>query len=226
MSRKHPIRLFQFIRKHFAAGLLIVLPGLFTLLLLRWFLSLVNRWITPLFVRFFIIIGLRDFLTHEVFQYFIPLIGVIVTLVTILGIGLLGRNIIGRRLIRDFDRLMLRIPLVKAIYGSARQLLNSFNASGKEAFREVVMLEYPRKGIYSIGFVTCTCMPGIRERLNKDLVNVFVPTTPNPTSGYLLMVPREDLISLELSIEEAIKLIVSGGIFTPDLSAGGERRSL
>jgi uncharacterized membrane protein len=209
------MRIFQSIRKRFVTGLLIVLPALITILLLRWLFGIVDRWITPFFIRFFIIIGLRDLLSHDLFQYFVPLVGIVITFITILGIGLLGTNLLGKRLIRDFDRLMLRIPLVKAIYGSARQLLNSFNATGKEAFREVVMLEYPRRGIYSIGFVTCPSLPELRDHVERNLINIFIPTTPNPTSGYLLMVPREDLIPLNLTIEEAIKLIVSGGIFTP-----------
>jgi len=206
----------QTIRKRFVAGILIVLPALVTLFVIRWLFGVVDRWLTPLIVRFFIIIGLRDLMSNELFQYFIPLIGIILTFFCILGIGLLGTNIIGKRMIRDFDRFMLRIPLVKPVYGSARQLLNSFTSSGKDAFREVVLLEYPRKGIYSIGFVTCPSTPQIQNRLEKEMVNIFVPTTPNPTSGYLLMVPREELIPLDFSIEEAIKLIVSGGIFTPD----------
>jgi uncharacterized membrane protein len=174
---------FQKIKNRFIAGLLIVFPALVTVLLLKWLFGFVSRWITPFIIKFCIIIGLRDILSHQVFQHLIPLIGIILTFLTVLGIGLLGANIIGKRVIRDFDRLMMRIPLVKAVYGSARQLLDSFDSSGKNAFREVVMLEYPRKGIYSIGFLDAANSraprPGAHEYLYPDHAEPHVRISPH-----------------------------------------------
>lgn len=118
-----------------------------------------------------------------------------------------------------FESWILRIPLVKGIYGSARQLLNAFSATGKGRFSKVVMLEYPRPGLWTIGFVTSEsrhAVPLAASGETVGTVSVFLPTTPNPTSGWLVFAPKDGLLVLDLSIEEGIKLVVSGGIVSPD----------
>ncbi|MDK2822685.1 MAG: hypothetical protein PWQ67_230 [Clostridia bacterium] len=145
----------------------------------------------------------------------IPGIGFISTILLILLIGILAKNIIGKRLINFFDRLMLSLPVVKSIYNAVKQIIEAFIRQDKDAFQKVVLLEYPRKGLYALAFVTGTTRGEIQAKTRQEMINVFLPTTPNPTSGFLLLVPREDLIPLEMSVEEGIKLIISGGVVTP-----------
>jgi uncharacterized membrane protein len=145
----------------------------------------------------------------------IPGVGFISTILLILLIGILAKNIIGKRLINFFERLMLSLPVVKSIYNAVKQIIEAFIRQDKDAFQKVVLLEYPRKGLYALAFVTGTTRGEIQAKTRQEMINVFLPTTPNPTSGFLLLVPREDLIPLEMSVEEGIKLIISGGVVTP-----------
>ncbi|MDX1390385.1 MAG: DUF502 domain-containing protein, partial [Acidobacteriota bacterium] len=145
------------------------------------------------------------------------IVGLVVTVAVIYGIGVLGGNLIGRRIVSAFERLVLRIPLVKGIYGAARQLLDAFTATGTQTFSKVVLLEYPRPGLWVVGFVTREQVHGADDAAPLGgVVPVFLPTTPNPTSGWMVLISRKDLLVLDMSIEEAVKLIVSGGIVGPD----------
>ena len=111
---------------------------------------------------------------------------------------------------------MNSMPVVRTIYGSSKQILETVVASQSEAFREAVILEYPRKGTYVVGFVTGVAKGEIKDKMKREIVNVFVPTTPNPTSGFLLLCPKDDLMYLDMAVEDAIKLVVSAGIVTPN----------
>jgi uncharacterized membrane protein len=130
-------------------------------------------------------------------------------------IGGLATNFLGSRLLALFERLLLRIPLVRTIYTSAKQLLEAITVGRKGAFREVVAFEYPRRGIWVLGFVSST-MPGrVLTAGDDEMVNIFLPTTPNPTSGFLLVLPARDVRRLPITVEEGIKMIVSGGLMLP-----------
>jgi len=115
-----------------------------------------------------------------------------------------------------FDRLANRVPLVRSLYGGSKQILETIMASQSDAFREVVLVEYPRRGIWAIGFVTGVTKGEVQALSKENLINVFVPTTPNPTSGFLLFFKRDDTLVLDMSVEEAVKMVVSGGIVTPE----------
>ena len=119
-------------------------------------------------------------------------------------------------MIRVGERLLGRLPVVRSLYGATKQIMETVMASQSDAFREVVLIEYPRRGIWAIGFVTGSTKGEVQNMSSENLINVFVPTTPNPTSGFLLFFPREDTISLDMGVEEAVKMVVSGGIVTPD----------
>ena len=201
-------------RRIFITGVLIVLPALITFFLLHFLFGKVNRHITPHLRR-----GLSLLPGWEGFAHWIdpvlPILALALTLVLIFAVGLLGTNYLGKRLIDAFHNVMLRIPMVKGVYGSAKQLFDAFRLPGVRAFEKVCMLEYPRRGLYCLGFLTRETDGELREALGQDSVYVFLPTTPNPTSGYLILVPRNDIRVLEMSIEEGIKLIVSGGMVPP-----------
>lgn len=121
----------------------------------------------------------------------------------------------GRKLIETGETLLAKIPLVRNIYLTVKQVIEALFLKNKTAFKQVVMFEYPRKGIYQLGFVTNMGRGEIQIKTNEEVVNVFIPTTPNPTSGMLVLIPKDDLIFLEMSVEQAMKMIISGGIVVP-----------
>ena len=142
-------------------------------------------------------------------------------------IGFFAANFFGRFLIRISEYLLDRVPVVKTIYGAIKQIMETVLANQSEAFREAVLLEYPRKGCWSIGFLTGTTSGEVQAVTKDKMINVFVPTTPNPTSGFLLFVPEKDIYRLHMTVEEALKMVVSGGIVTPpDRSPDGEENSI
>lgn len=145
----------------------------------------------------------------------IPGLGLIIMLCFLILIGMLTANFLGRYVVRLGEYLLDRMPIVRSLYGGIKQILETVLAAQSNAFREVVLLEYPRKGLWSVGFITGTTKGQVQLLTAKETVNVFVPTTPNPTSGYLLFVPKEDIHILDMSVEEGIKLVVSAGIVTP-----------
>ncbi len=137
----------------------------------------------------------------------------VMILVTVLGF--LSRYLIARYFVNLSEKVITSFPFVKTVYGSVKQIVETFSLQEKAVFQKVVMLEYPRKGTYAIGFLTSTAKGETQAKTSADLCNVFVPTTPNPTSGFLLMVPKEDVIELEMSVGEGMKLIISGGAVVP-----------
>ena len=137
-------------------------------------------------------------------------IGVLITLVIIWIIGLVATNIVGRKILKLPEVLLLKAPVVNRIYQTIRQIIQTIIVS-KTALRQVVLVEYPRKGVYTIAFVT-----NVYEEKGKKNVSLFIPTTPNPTSGFFVIVPEEEVIPLKMTVEEAMKLVVSAGIITPE----------
>ena len=147
----------------------------------------------------------------------IPGLGFISMLMIVFVAGLLSRNLVGRIMMAWFENLLRAIPFVRSVYGAVKDLVGAFSLEGKgKTFREVVLIEYPRPGLYSVAFVT-NQLPfiGLGD-VRRDFVNVYIPNPPNPTSGVLILVPREDIIHLELSVEQGLKLSLSGGIVIPD----------
>jgi uncharacterized membrane protein len=146
----------------------------------------------------------------------LPGYGMIIAAICFILIGALTAGILGKLILTMFDRLANRVPLVRSLYGGSKQILETIMASQSDAFREVVLVEYPRRGIWAIGFVTGVTKGEVQALSKENLINVFVPTTPNPTSGFLLFFKRDDTLILDMSVEEAVKMVVSGGIVTPE----------
>ncbi|MFQ5652004.1 MAG: DUF502 domain-containing protein [bacterium] len=146
----------------------------------------------------------------------IPGIGFVTLVLIIITTGILARNYFGRTIVSFGERIVQRIPLINRVYGAIKQISQAFFASQREVFKKAVLFEYPRKGIYSIGFYTQDTRGPVQESLETDMVSIFLPTTPNPTSGFLLFVPKTDIIELNLTIEEALKLVISGGAVVPN----------
>jgi uncharacterized membrane protein len=190
----------------------------------------------PVLITFFIIWQIVDFFDDTVSQliparynpetylpFSLPGLGFLFMLGLLTLIGWFTAGFVGRSLMRAGEQILQRMPVVRSIYGTLKQIFETVLAQSSRSFREVVLVEYPRRGLWAIAFVTGPTRGEIRERFSEELVNVFLPTTPNPTSGFLLFVPARDLIHLEMSIEDGMKLVISGGIVTPPAQLERER---
>lgn len=189
------------LRAYFFAGIFVLFPLIITFYILWYVFTFMEGILKPILIFFL--------------GRYIPGLGFILSLVIIFLIGIFGRNILGKKIISFGERLLFRIPLVRTIYMTTKQILESLFMGRSYVFEQVVMLEYPRKGLYQLGFVTREVSGEVSGKTQKDLVNVFVPTTPNPTSGMLVFVSRGDLIFLNMKVEDGMKLIISGGTLTP-----------
>lgn len=145
----------------------------------------------------------------------IPGIGLLFVFILLTFIGFLTAGLIGKFIIKLGERVISRLPIIRSVYGALKQIFESVLASSSKSFREVVLIEYPRKGVWAIGFITGDTKGEVQNATKENMVNVFLPTTPNPTSGFLLFVPRKDVIILDMNVEEGIKMVISGGIVTP-----------
>ncbi len=187
----------SFLRRHFLTGLLAITPLAITSWILWRMYYLVSEWVQPWVQK---VPGLGE--TYP--EFVLTMMGFTVFALAIIIVGMFTRNLIGMAFFGLVERFFARIPVVKSLFSAIKQLSEVFLQDRRTAFQKVVLFQYPRQGLFSIGFVT-------RDETDELLVNVFLPTTPNPTSGYLLLVPREDVRVLDIPVEEAIKLIVSGG---------------
>ena len=212
------------LRRSVLAGLLIILPLFVTVWLFFLVLRPVQRFVTPPVLTVLDAVGFGSYLAFPGADIAAGAIGLVVTVVLIYLVGLAGSNILGRTIVRMMDNLALSIPLVKSIYGSARQLVETFYSTADRAFDSVVLIEYPRKGIYTVALVTAPTQGELQDRTPGRTVNVFVPTTPNPTSGVLVLARREELIFVDMSVEEALRFVVSGGIVSPQRAEEGNNR--
>lgn len=154
----------------------------------------------------------RRFHPDSYLPFPIPGLGVIFTLVIIQIVGLLSANLLGRKVVKTYETILERIPFVRGIYVAVKQLLQQILSPHSDRFRRAVLVEYPRRGIYSIGFVTGVSEGVTQARTKEKVLNLFIPTTPNPTSGYYLLVPEDQTLPLDLTIDQAFKLIVSAGM--------------
>ncbi len=192
------------VKDYFLTGVLVLIPTVVTLWVLSSILAFVDGFFAGLPPKF-----------HPHTYLPIPGVGVIITGLLVLFVGAFARNYLGRVTYHYGDRLMSNIPVLRGIYKGVKQMLETVVSNPSQQFRKVVLIEYPRKGIYTIAFLTGETRGEIQNITQKDLQNVFVPTTPNPTSGFMLIVPDEDVIPLTMSVEDAFKIIISGGIMNP-----------
>ncbi|MGB1077643.1 MAG: DUF502 domain-containing protein [Bdellovibrionales bacterium] len=197
------------LRNYFLAGILVTAPIAITLYLTYSFLSAIDSKVRR-------IIPFEKLFPPEYHEIAVPGLGIIIAVIFFILVGWFARNFLGRLVIRMSEYVVHRLPVISSLYGAIKQILETVMASKSQAFREVVMLEYPRKGVWSVGFVTGTTEGQIQDNTKEETVNVFVPTTPNPTSGYLLFVPKKELKYLDMTVEQGVKLVVSAGIITPE----------
>ncbi len=194
------------IKTNLAAGVLVLAPIGATVLFLRFVVTQVDQ---------VILLLPEPYRPENYLPFPVPGLGLVVVLMVLFLAGFLARNFLGRWVVRLWERLLLAIPFAGPFYKAVKQLMETVFGDGARDFRRVVLLEYPRKGIYSIGFVTGVAGGEIQHRTDRRVVNVFLPTTPNPTSGFYLAVPEDEVIPLSMSVEDAFKVIMSGGIINP-----------
>jgi uncharacterized membrane protein len=206
-------RLKQDLKNDLIAGLLVVIPLATTI----WLTITIARWVIDLLTRIPKQINPFDGLDPLLMNFLNLVVGLAVPLAFILLIGLMARNIAGRWLLDLGEKILESIPLAGSVYKTLQQILETLFKDSKTKFRRVVMIEYPRQGVWSIGFVTGTLSNQLQSHLTKPMLNVFIPTTPNPTSGWYAIVPEEEVINLAISIEDAFKVLISGGIVNPNL---------
>jgi uncharacterized membrane protein len=207
-------------RRYLMAGLLIWVPIIATVVVVRFILDLLDRTLVllPAVWQPQALTGLH-----------IPGVGALFAVLILLLTGLLVTNFIGRTLVDFWEDLLHRIPFVRAIYGGVKSFSQTLLSNSGNSFKKVLLVQYPRAGIWSIGFQTAEDIPEISRRTGVPQVCLFVPTTPNPTSGFIIMVPRSEVIELDMSIDDAMKMVVTLGVVTPttalSASSSGVRRS-
>jgi len=194
------------VKGYFLAGLVVLGPFVMTIFLISWLFNKIDSLLKGVIGRFLARFGLIAF----------PGLGFISVILIIILTGIIARNYFGKKVLSIGDMIVTRIPLINRIYIAIRQISQAFLSEKREVFKEAVLIPYPRKGSFCIAFFTQDTKGEVQDKLNDDVVSVFVPTTPNPTSGFLLFVPKKDIIPLSVTIEEAMKLVISGGAIIPE----------
>jgi len=195
------------IKNIFLTGLAVVIPIGVTIYILFFLISIMDSFLAILTA------GLRP---DELFGFHIPGLGVIFTLLLIFFAGLIARSWCGDTIVNTSERFFNRIPIVRNIYQATKQLVDTLFSGKARAFRRVVLIEFPRKGVYTLAFVTGQTAGEPREKATAGCLNVFVPTTPNPTSGYYLIMQEKEVVDLDMTVEDAFKMIISGGLIVPE----------
>lgn len=204
------ISLLARIRAYFFAGILVIAPISITLYL---------AWILINFVDSTVSKVLPAKYNPETYLPFsVPGLGLVIAFILITLVGAFTAGYLGKFFVKLGETIVNKMPFIRNIYGAVKQIFETIFTGQSNAFRKVVLFEYPRKGTWAMGFITGTTKGEVQNITKDEVINVFLPTTPNPTSGYLLFVPKQDLIPLAMTIEEGIKMIVSGGIITPELA--------
>jgi uncharacterized membrane protein len=202
------------LRRYLIAGLLIWLPLGVTVLVVRLLVGTMDQTLLLLPERF---------RPDTLLGFHVPGLGLVLTVLVVLATGMLVANLFGRRLVALWERLLARIPLVRSIYMAVKQLAETMFSSGGQSFRKVLLIEYPRQGLWTLAFQTGTGVGEAQRKTGREVVNVYVPTTPNPTSGFFLMVPVEDVVELDMSVDDGLKMIISMGVVVPN-GAKAEQR--
>ena len=204
---KEKISFFARFRRYFLAGILVTSPILITAYVTWMIITFIDSQVAGLLPDS---LDFTKQLPHQ-----IPGLGLIISIFTITIIGALTPGFIGRTLLKTGERVLDKMPVVRTIYGAIKQIMETVMSTNSESFREVVLVEYPRKNIWVIGFVTGETKGEVQSLNKSQLINIFIPTTPNPTSGFLLFIPKEDLVYMDMKVEDAVKMVISGGIVTP-----------
>lgn len=202
------------IKKYLLAGLVVWLPIIATVLILRFLIDLLDQTISLLPAKYNpeTLLGMN-----------LPGLGAILSVIVLFVTGILATNLFGQKLVRISESILDRIPLVRSIYSATKQMIEAVVSTNSQAFRKVVLVEYPRKGLWSVAFQTGGATGEITKKTEKEMVSIFIPTTPNPTSGFLMMVAKDEIIELEMSVDTALKFIISLGVMQPGTTTNSKK---
>ncbi len=201
-------------RKYFIAGLLVWLPVGATILVIKLLVDTMDQ--TLLLLP-------PEWRPAEFIGFNVPGLGIALSVLVVFATGVIFANFLGRRLVSFWEALLARIPLVRTVYTAVKQVTETVFSSSSQSFRQVLLVEYPRRGIWSLAFQTNTGLGEVQQKTGEEVVAVFVPTTPNPTSGFVLMIPRKEVVEMDMSVDEGLKMIVSMGVVVPTWPKGDPR---
>ncbi len=194
------------LRRYIVAGILVWLPIGVTIGLVWFLVGLMDKTLVLIPQRY---------QPEELIGFAIPGLGIVLTLIVLLTTGVLAANIVGRSMVGLWEKMLERIPVVRAVYSASKNFTEIVFSDSSQSFKKVLLIEYPRKGLYSLAFQTSSELGEVQGRTGEDVICTFVPTTPNPTSGFIIIVPRKDLIELDMEVDEALKMIISLGVVVP-----------
>ena len=197
----------KLIRSYLLAGLVVWLPILVTFVVLRFMIDLLDQTLALL---------PHSYQPEQLIGMHLPGFGVLLSLVLLLITGVVATNLLGQRLVRWSEAILDKIPLVRSIYNATKQVIQAIFATNSQAFRKVLLVEYPRKGMWSVAFQTGAAPSEAALHTGVEMVSIFIPTTPNPTAGFLMLVPKSDTVELSMSVEAALKFIISLGVMQSD----------
>lgn len=202
-------------KRYLIAGLLVWVPLGVTVMVINLLVGIMDK--TLLWLP-------EQYQPDTLLGFHLPGLGVVLSAIIVLGTGIIVANLFGRTLVQLWEKMLARIPLVRTIYSSVKQILETVFSSG-QSFRKVLLVEYPRKGLWTLAFQSSTTQGEAQTKTGTEIINVFIPTTPNPTSGFFIMVPRVDVVELDMSVDEGLKMIISAGVMVPDWKspASGEK---
>jgi uncharacterized membrane protein len=203
-------------KRYLIAGLLIWVPLGVTVMVIKLLVGMMDK----------TLVYLPDEYQPDVLLGFhVPGMGVLLAVVIVLGTGIIVANLFGRTLVQFWESFLAQIPLVRTIYTSVKQILETV-LSSTHSFRKVLLVEYPRKGLWTLAFQSSTTQGEAQTKTGVEVVNIFIPTTPNPTSGFFIMVPRKDVVELDMTVDDGLKMIISAGVMVPGWNPDGTQQSL
>jgi len=192
-------------KRYLIAGLLVWVPLGVTVMVIKLLVGIMDQ--TLLWLP-------ESYRPETLLGFHLPGLGVVLSVIIVLGTGVIVANLFGRKLVDVWENVLARIPLVRTIYASVKQILETVFSSG-QSFRKVLLVEYPRKGLWTLAFQSSTSQGEAQIKTGQEIINVFIPTTPNPTSGFFIMVPRSDVVELDMDVDDGLKMIISAGVMVP-----------
>lgn len=206
----------NYIRRYFISGLLVWVPIWVTILAIKFLMNILGATILLLPQRY---------QPDNLIGFHIPGIGVVITLFIIFFTGIIAANFLGKKLVAVWDAIVGRIPLVRSVHAGVKQIMQTLFTPGGQSFRKVLLVEYPRAGLWSIAFQTGDGTPEVTSSLHEEaMVSLFIPTTPNPTSGFLMMIPKKNVIELNMSVDQALKFVISLGVVQPTMNGNNHHK--
>lgn len=200
------------LKRYLIAGILVWVPLGVTFFIIKFLINLMDR--TLLLLP-------SEYQPETLFGFSIPGLGVVLSVVVVLVTGMIAANLFGRQLVAVWESLLNHIPLVRSIYTGVKQVIETLLSTSGDSFRQVLLIQYPRMGIYTLAFQTNTTVGEIQTKTGEEVITVFVPTTPNPTSGFILVLPKKDTIELDMSVDDGLKMIISLGVVVPEWDKAG-----